>query len=350
MLSTSSQSACLRQAFVFDTSHFPSCHASTLAETPSGLVAACFGGRREFDPGVGIWVSRLVDDMWTPPIEVANGVQHQRSGKEPLRYACWNPVLHHVPHGPLMLFYKVGRSPQTWWGMLTLSEDDGQTWSPPQRLPEGICGPVKNKPLSLSNGDLLCPASTEETMATGWRVHFERSSDLGKTWERTPPANDGFTFGAIQPSILRHSEQELQAIGRTQLAKRLFSVQSQDGGKTWGEMGLLHLPNPDSGTDAVTLADGRHALVYNHTTAGRSPLNLALSDDGEHWYAALVLESEPGEYSYPAIIQSADGLLQISYTWKRQKIKHLTVDPGRLEPKDISGQDWPEGVVEVPHV
>ena len=114
-------------------------------------------------------------------------------------------------------------------------------------------------------------------------------------------------------------------------------------------MGLLELPNPDSGTDAVTLRDGRHALVYNHTTDARSPLNLAFSDDGLRWSAALVLEREPGEYSYPAIIQSSDGLLHITYTWKRQQIRHVTVDPGLLEPREISDRQWPEAVTESPH-
>jgi len=141
-----------------------------------------------------------------------------------------------------------------------------------------------------------------------------------------------------------HSPERLQAIGRTQLAKRLFSVWSEDGGRTWGEMGLLDLPNPDSGTDAVTLSNGMHALIYNHSTQYRSPINLALSDDGVNWKAAVILDQvdQPGELSYPAIIQTSDSLIHMTYTWKREHIKHLVVDPAALELRDIERLDWPE--------
>src|SRR5690606_19449185 len=106
---------------------------------------------------------------------------------------------------------------------------------------------------------------------------------------------------------------------------------SSDGGQTWSAMTATSLPNPNSGTDAVTLADGRQLLVYNHTPAGRSPLNVALSTDGKNWAPALVLENEPGEYSYPAVIQAADGKIHITYTWKRQRVRHVVLDPKKLE-------------------
>lgn len=321
--------------FIFETAPYPSCHASTLASTHDGVVAAWFGGLREFDPGVGIWVSRREARTWSSPVEVATGIQYLTSGGHVHRYACWNPVLFQVSGGPLLLFYKVGKSPQTWWGMLMKSDDCGRSWSRPVRLPEGISGPVKNKPVQLSNGEILCPSSTEETMATGWRVHFERTADMGATWTRTNAINDGIAFGAIQPSILFHGNNRLQAIGRTQLAKRLFSVWSQDGGETWGEMSLLDVPNPDSGTDAVTLKDGRHALIYNHdATHRRQPLNLAISEDGLAWKSVLEIEpmnNSMDEYSYPAIIQGMDGLIHMTYTWKRRRIKYVTVDPEKIQ-------------------
>ena len=107
-------------------------------------------------------------------------------------------------------------------------------------------------------------------------------------------------------------------------------------------MTLTALPNPSSGTDAVTLQDGRHLLIYNHTPKGRSPLNLALSADAKTWQAALVLESNPGEYSYPAIIQTRDGLVHATYTWKRQKVKHVVIDPAKLEPRAMVNGEWPK--------
>ena len=115
-----------------------------------------------------------------------------------------------------------------------------------------------------------------------------------------------------------------------------------NGGRDWNEMTLTELPNPNSGIDAVTLKSGSHALVYNHTLRGRSPLNLAISSEALSWRAALVLENTPGEFSYPAVIQSADGLLHISYTWKRQRIKHVVVDPARLGGKPIKDGNWPD--------
>jgi predicted neuraminidase len=324
----------VKSEFIFETAPFPQCHASTIVETKGGLVAAWFGGTRERNPDVGIWLSRCVAGRWTAPVEVANGVQSPKN-----RFPCWNPVLFQPRTGPLLLFYKVGPSPGGWWGMMMTSEDGGQTWSQPRRLPEGILGPIKNKPVQLANGDLLCPTSTEHS---GWRVHFERTSDLGQTWRATPPVNDGKEISAIQPSILFHKgDGRLQAIGRTRQG-RLFQVWSEDGGTSWGNMTLTSLPNPNAGTDALTLKDGRHFLVYNHSTKGRSPLNVAVSADGEHWQAALVLEDEPGqEFSYPAVIQTADGLVHITYTWERVRIKHAVVDPAKARLHSMVQGAWP---------
>ena len=287
----------LRGEFVYPMENrpIPECHASTLAETPAGLVAAWFGGKEEGSPDVGIWCSRSVNGSWSAPVEVANGVQHKTR-----RHPCWNPVLYQAKDGPLLLFYKVGPSPSRWWGMLMTSADYGQSWTPPRRLPEEVLGPVKNKPVLLPSGELLCGSSTEHA---GWRVHFERTPDLGQTWEITTPANDGKEFDAIQPAILVHADGKLQALGRTRQSK-ICQVWSIDQGRSWSPMTLTDLPNPNAGIDAVTLQDGRQLLVYNHTTSGRSPLNVAVSPDGYHWQAALILENQPGEYSYPAVIQS----------------------------------------------
>ena len=140
----------------------------------------------------------------------------------------------------------------------------------------------------------------------------------------------------------------LQAIGRTR-DSGVFQVWSRDNGRTWGEMTTTGLPNPSSGTDAVTLADGRHLLVYNHNPnyKGRSPLNVAVSDDGKSWRAALVLEDEnehQAGYSYPAVIQTSDGLVHVTYTWRRERIKHVVLDPSRLDGPGIVDGRWPESI------
>jgi len=313
--------------FVFETAPFASAHASTIVDTRDGLVAAWFGGTREGAADVGIWLSRRERGTWTTPIEIATGAQQDGA-----RYPCWNPVLVDVPDRGLMLFYKVGPSPQTWQGMVRTSRDSGRTWSGARRLPEGILGPIKNKPVRLADGTLVSGSSTESTdRPSKWRVHFERSTDGGLTWTTSvPAAGEGRAIDAIQPSMLVHPDGRLQAVGRTR-SERIFETWSADGGRTWSPMVLTSLPNPNSGIDAVTLGDGRHLIVYNHTTHGRSPLNVAVSRDGKTWTSALVLESDAGEYSYPAVIQSADGLVHITYTWRRQRIKHVVVDPKTLE-------------------
>jgi predicted neuraminidase len=319
--------AVIASGFIYESAPFPSAHASTIVHAGGGLVAAWFGGTRESAPDVGIWTSRHVNGKWTAPIEVATGVQPDGT-----RHPCWNPVLFETRPGVLTLFYKVGPRPTTWWGMARTSRDAGQTWSEPRRLPDGVLGPVKNKPVRLDDGTIVSGSSTETPdAANAWRVHFERSTDNGETWTivRPAPADPGPEIGAIQPSILIHRDGRLQAVGRSR-SQRVFETWSSDKGRTWSPVTLTALPNPSAGTDAVTLRDGRHLIVYNHTPKGRSPLNVAVSRDGKAWESALVLESEPGEYSYPAVIQAPDGLVHITYTWKRQRIKHVTIDPAKL--------------------
>ena len=335
------------QIFAIENKPTKECHASTIAETPSGLVTAWFAGTRERDPDVGIWLSRQVEGSWTEPVEVVNGVQSMN-----LRYPCWNPVLFQVPDGPLLLFYKVGPNPREWWGMLTRSEDGGKTWSWPTKLGEHwavghLLGPVKNKPVLLADGSLLCPTSTDVELSDDdmrWRVHFEVTRDWGKTWDVIGPIHDGIEFDSIQPSILTYANGDMQILCRS-MQQVVSQSWSSDGGRTWTNMAASDLPNPSAGTDAVTLQDGRQLLVYNHSTRKSSPpsrqiLNVALSDDGHDWEVALTLEREAkprpadgrhwGEYSYPAVIQASDGLVHITYTYNREGIKHLVVDPTKL--------------------
>ena len=329
--------AILQSEFIYETAPFPSCHATTIVESATGgLVAAWFGGTREGAPDVGIWLARHVAGKWSAPVEVANGVRADGQ-----RFACFNPVLFLPKNGPLLLFYKAGGHPNGWAAFLKTSPDDGATWSAASALPEGFVGPVKNKPVQLADGTLLCGSSIETPeKPSKWRVQFERTSDLGKTWTKTKFLNDGVEISAIQPSILFPGGEKLLALGRTRQS-RIFQITSDDLGKTWGEMSLTDLPNPNSGTDAVTLKDGSHLLVYNHTAKGRTPLNLALSRDGVVWEAALTLETEPGEYSYPAIIQTRDGLVHITYTWKRQRVRHAIIDPAKLKPRPFVDGAWP---------
>lgn len=316
----------------------PECHASTIVETKDGLVAAWFGGTHENHPDVGIWIAHSQNGRdWSAPQLVVDG-----SENEDQDYACWNPVLFQPKSGPLLLFYKVGVSPRLWWGAIVTSEDGGKSWSKSRRLGsseklfaenQSLLGPVKNKPVQREDGSIVCPTSTENE---GWRVHFEITHDLGKTWEVVGPLQAGEKLDAIQPSILQHADGRWQILCRTKQGV-VGSSWSDDQGESWGPMQSTQLPNPNSGTDAVTLADGRHLLVYNHSVRGggkngRQILNVAISADGIDWETVLTLENEghPDGYSYPAVIQTRDGKVHITYTWRRQSIKHAVVDPKQL--------------------
>jgi predicted neuraminidase len=318
--------------FLYDTASFPSCHASTIVETTGGLVAAWFGGSDEGNDDVGIWLARHDGARWSAPVEVANGID--TDGR---RYPCWNPVLHAPGDGSLVLFYKVGPSPSRWWGLLKRSRDAGKSWEAFEHLPLGVFGPIRNKPVRLPDGSLLCGSSTEHD---GWQIQMERGTDNLRSWSKTGPLNDGSKLGLIQPTILTHPRGRLQILCRSR-QQRIAEAWSEDQGRTWTAPVLTDLPNPNSGIDGVTLADGGHLLVYNHTGRGRSPLNVAVSSDGKKWQGALVLEEERGEFSYPAVIQSQDRLIHITYTWNRKRIRHVVIDPRKLEPRDIVDGKWP---------
>lgn len=328
--STPARSAEVHREFIYYSAPFPECHASTIVETPQGLVASWFGGTREKHPDVGIWVSRLERGVWTVPVEVANGMESPT-----VRHPTWNPVLHQVPGGPLLLFYKAGPSPSTWWGLVKSSTDHGRTWSEAKRLPDGILGPIKNHAVTLTDGTIVSGSSDEEG---GWRVHFEISRDRGATWEKTPDIGDPKTMGLIQPGIAVVDGGRLMAFCRSR-AGSVFLTESRDAGRTWSTPVATALPNPNSGVDAVGLKDGRALLVYNHVGGnwgGRSPLNVAVSRDGRAWESVAVLEDEPGkEFSYPAVIQTSDGLVHITYTWLRKRVRHVVLDPARFDPRPV---------------
>jgi len=283
--------------------------------------------------------------QWTEPVVIASGMQSSES-----RHPTWNPVLFHNAAGQLLLFYKVGPDPDRWWGMVKTSSDHGNTWTEGQCLPGGILGPTKNKPVRLRDGRIVCASSTE---GERWRVHVEMSGDQGETWTRGDPVTDTGGFGAIQPAVLKHEGGRLQMLARSR-SGCIVSSWSHDGGYTWSELEPTQLPNPNAGIDALTLMSGLHVVVYNHASSEpgewggpRTPLSVAVSTDGLDWRRVLTLEEEPGgpsypdyeslihmeddppEFSYPAVIQSEEGALHITYTWKRKSIRHAVVE---LEP------------------
>ncbi len=316
---------------------FASSHASTIVQLKNGdLLAAWFGGTAEGKPDVAIWSARMSGGSWSAPVELA------REENVP----CWNPVLFHDAAGELWLYYKFGPSPQQWAAARKYSDDDGRTWSAAQHLPAGLLGPIRAKPLVMKDGTIIAGSSIEAYRT--WAAWIERSADDGKTWMKLGPfvpgvaassagsaasqgavasipvADTSANYGIIQPTVVRLEPKHLRFYARsTTNIGRVVISDSHDNGLTWTEPRLLDVPNPNSGIDAVVLHDRRIVLVYNNTTSGRSPLNLAVSTDGEHFRMFYTLEDQPGEYSYPAIIQAASGDLEITYTWQRKAIRHV---------------------------
>lgn len=325
LLSAQSSFVKIKEELIFQDAPFVQCHASTLLETANGeIIAAWFAGTHEGNKDVKIWTSINRNGIWTFPVEVANG-DFGTGGTFPL----WNPVLFKNSENKIFLFYKAGPNPREWWGMYKTSADQGRTWSEAIRLPDGILGPIKNKPIQLIDGTILSPSSTETI--ENWKVHIERSTDQGKTWQKIP-VDPETEFGVIQPSILNYPYGRLQILCRSKQGNVIESW-SNDKGLTWSKMKRTELLNPNSGTDAVTLKNGSQLIVYNPLIPGkewfngRFKLNIAQSLDGRKWNDIMLLEDgTKEEYSYPAIIQSRDGRIHISYTFDRKNIKYLVLE------------------------
>ena len=361
--------AIITNEFLYRNASFPECHSATIEELDNGdLVATYFGGTKERNPDVCIWVSRKPkgSDKWLEPQLVADGVfktgseeaklaglsgldsTNVAAAKGPIldkkvrnnpegwqRKACWNPVVYQIPGGDLVIYFKIGNKVADWTGWMVRSKDGGKTWSKREPLQEGFLGPIKNKPI-FNKGRIIAPTSIEEG---GWRLYFEYSDDMGKTWKRTDYVTMDEGIKIIQPAIMKLSDGRLAAVARTR-NEHVGMTYSSDNGETWSKIQLIDVPNNNSGLDVVTLKDGRHAMICNdkpvpkgikNGKGPRTPLSVLISDDGLNWRHWVTLEDSPiSQYSYPSIIQTEDGNLHCIYTWRRQRIKHVVLDINSL--------------------
>lgn len=303
----------ITSGFIYESAPFPSCHSSTLVETPDGIFAAWFGGSYERHPDVTIYTSLLKNGIWSEPILAADGIENQT-----FRNPTWNPVLHQQQNGSLVLFYKEGPNPREWWGLYKLSEDGGKSWSKEIQIPPGFLGPVKNKSVTLPDGRLLHPSSFEVNNV--WNSHVEITDSNLKNWQKISIEGP---FSAIQPTVLFHPQGKLQLLFRTKEGE-IATSWSVDAGKSWSILTGTGLAHNNSGIDAVTLKNGYHLLLCNPLKKGRNKLSLMGSSDGVVWEELLVLEdTAEGEYSYPAIIQAKDGTVHLTYTHHRTKVKYV---------------------------
>ncbi|HEB89592.1 MAG TPA: neuraminidase (sialidase) [Deltaproteobacteria bacterium] len=315
---------------------FAQCHAPTLVARPDGgLLVAWFGGAYEGHSDVGIWMAecpaphpepsrksdpvRKPGENWTPPRLLA------RAGNE----AHWNPVLFAVSEDAreLVLHFKIGRRIRDWTTWVQRSVDGGATWSVAEPLVKGDRGgrgAVRTKPIRIASGAWLAGASIERRRR--WDAFIDRSANGLDAWEATPPIGiDRRRFagkGLIQPTLWESSPGSVHALFRS-TDGRIYRSDSQDDGHDWSQAHPTGLPNNNSGIDVVRMEDGRLALACNPVSgnwAPRTPLSVLFSmDNGETWPERIDLETGPGEFSYPAILETRAGLV-VAYSWNRRRI------------------------------
>lgn len=308
-------------SYVFDEERpFPESHASTLLRMDNGeFLVAWFGGTKEKDDDVGIWMSKGNPNAWTSPKEVAK-IRND---------AHWNPVLFQDKNGEIYLYFKVGKNISDWETWIMSTKDFGETWTEARELVEGDRGgrgPVRNKPIVLSNGRWLAGASHENNE---WEAFVDWSDNEGVTWESSAYIESDIESkknrGLIQPTLWESAPGNVHMLLRS-TEGYIYRSDSENYGTTWSKAYKTTLPNPNSAIDLAQLENGNLALLYNpdgKNWGDRSTLILAFSsDNGKTWYEEILIEDskdKDAEYSYPAIVAWGNNVA-LTYTWNRDKI------------------------------
>lgn len=308
----------------------PSVHVSSIAELPDGrMAAAWYAGSREGARDVAIYLATLEagsTNGWSVPRPI---VTAKTAGEETYRYVkkVGNAVLFAGTSGQLHLLYvAVGFGGWSCSSLnLKTSSDGGTNWSRSRRLGLSpflnISELVKNAPVALTDGGFVVPIY-HELMGNFSELLWLR---LGADGDEAIKTRVSGGRSAFQPALVALTEANALLLARSVGAvAKIHTSQTADGGNTWSALKTIDLPNSNSGLDAIRLADGRLLLAFNDTASGRDNLRLAIStDDGTTWQRAGTLEAEAGkEFSYPTVLQTRDGLIHVTYTWKRRGIKH----------------------------
>ncbi len=307
-------------------------HASTLAEAADGtVVAAWFGGTKEGNPDVSIYVSRLEDGRWTAARKVAAG-----AGEDGGEVAACDPVLHRGRDGELFLFFSVGPSPPGRWAEMMVSRDNGVSWGGRRRLPGEMKGPSRNRPLHAAGGGMIIPSDREGKGGIR-EIWMETGDERFRSWSSTRVADPG-NLQASQPALVPYRHGGILALCRT-AAGQIARTTSEDSGVSWGPLEPTGMPMIDSALDAIALREGGYLLAYNPGKAPenpgdtdprepRCPLVVSFSADAGVWETIATLESRPTRwgYAYPSLLQTIDGRVHVTYTWNRGRIRHVVLE------------------------
>jgi predicted neuraminidase len=312
-------------------------HASTITEVSPGVfLAAWFGGAKEADDDTQIYGAfrKAADAGWGKSFVIEKGLSPDGSKPEPV----YNPSLYTHADGRVTVFYMVG----PWGGSVRYcmkdSEDGGVTWGPERPVPNKRRASDRAPTLRLDDGSLLYPTTTP---GGGVRCDWSDEAMSPASWGGSDTVADPQKFKPIQPTLMQKADGTVLMFART-FARQIAVTRSGDRGRTWSPLKGTGHYMVNSGIDVLKLKDGRAFLVYNKSDkpenpprwGPRVPLTLALSaDDGETWRDLFNLETEDirDGYAYPTLIQASDDLVHLTYTWGRKRIKHVVIDPEKIQ-------------------
>jgi predicted neuraminidase len=365
-------------------------HAANLMVLPDGALGCVwFGGSMEGRSDISVYMSRLEpgSTRWTAPVQLSDDPQRSEQ----------NPILFPAPDGSLWLLHtaQVSGNQDTSVVRRRVSHDNGRTWGPTETLGDAPAGTFVRQPIHVhGDGSWLLPIFNCRTIpGEKWDGSLDesavmRSTDQGRSWQHIPVPD---SLGCVHMSIVPASGNRLLGFFRSRWADSIYRTVSEDGGLSWASPTPTVLPNNNSSIQALRLADGRLAMIFNASSAAdaterraslydeleeeaapastgakagqppvrrafwgapRAPMTVALSeDDGVTWPWQRNLETGDGwcmsndsarglnrEYSYPSIRQAADGTLHFAYTVFRQHIRHACVSPEWITQEDVRAE------------
>jgi len=292
----------------------PAHHCSTICEAANGdLLCLWYGGSYESADDQALFLARRKpgERNWsTPQVLAQNALQPPGNG-----------VIFCEASGRVWIVWSrmEGSRPMrrgSGWGQCRLmyrtSTDHGATWSDDRTLLDNTIGGVpRNPPITLTGGTMLLPDG---------QSHFLALRPDSSTWQRI-----GAFSGGSQPAVIERRDGSLLALLRH--SQDITQIESRDGGSSWSAARPTLLKNPGAGISMVKLKNGHLVLVFNDSPTSRTPLSICRSlDEGVTWESPMHLETNPGEYSYPCVIQSSDSKLHITYTFRRYSIKHVELN------------------------